>query len=109
MHMFTERTQVLLTRDQRLRLEHRAAEERRSIGALIREAVDAYVGSPTRSRAEAASRLMGLDAPVGDWEAMKAEILRGATGAMGATGAAGAIDTTPKPAVTRPRRSRGSR
>ena len=105
MHMFTERTQVLLTRDQRLRLERRAAEERRSVGALIREAVDAYVGSPTRSRAEAASRLMQLDAPVGDWEAMKQEILRGA----GPSGATGTIGTTQDPAATRPRRARNPR
>ena len=76
--MFTERTQVLLSPEQRRRLERRAAEERRSVGAVIRDAVDAYTGSSGRSRREAADRLLGLGAPVGDWEAMKTEIIRGA-------------------------------
>jgi len=76
--MFTERTQVLLSREQRRRLERRAAEERRSVGAVIRDAVDAYTGSGSRSRREAADSLLRLGAPVDDWERMKAEIIRGA-------------------------------
>ncbi|HUG98581.1 MAG TPA: hypothetical protein VMQ83_05365 [Gammaproteobacteria bacterium] len=76
--MFTERTQVLLTREQRRRLERRAADERRSVGAVIRDAVDAYTGSSSRSRREAADSLLRLGAPVDDWEYMKAEIIRGA-------------------------------
>jgi hypothetical protein len=40
----------------------------RSVGSLIREAVDAYVGSPTRPRPEAADRLLATGAPVADWE-----------------------------------------
>ena len=78
MHMFTERTQVLLTADQRRRLERRAQDEHRSVGAIIREAVDAYTGSTGRSRMDAAESLLSLEAPVDDWEAMKAEIERGA-------------------------------
>jgi len=46
MHMYTERTQVLLTPEQRRRLDQRAAEEHRSTGAVIRAAVDAYLGGP---------------------------------------------------------------
>lgn len=80
MHMFTERTQVLLTAEQRRRLELRAADEHRSVGAVIREAVDAYVGASSRSRADAATHLLETDAPVADWEDMKAEIIRGAIG-----------------------------
>ena len=79
MHMFTERTQVLLTADQRRRLERRAQDEHRSVGAIIREAVDAYTGSTGRSRSDAAESLLALGAPVDDWEAMKREIERGAT------------------------------
>lgn len=78
MHMFSERTQVLLTPEQRRRLERRAQEEHRSVGAIIRDAVDAYTGSSGRSRAAAAESLLGLGAPVDDWEVMKAEIERGA-------------------------------
>jgi hypothetical protein len=78
MHMYTERTQVLLTVEQRRRLERRAQDEHRSVGALIRDAVDAYTGSTGRSRHAAAESLLALDVPVGDWPAMKAEIERGA-------------------------------
>ena len=79
MHMFTERTQVLLTADQRRRLERRAQDEHRSVGAVIRDAVDSYTGSTGRSRADAAESLLALGAPVDDWETMKADIERGAT------------------------------
>ena len=83
MHMYTERTQVLLTPEQRRRLERRAADQHRSVGALIRDAVDAYTGSSGRSRRDAADSLLAADAPVGDWEAMKREIERGATASGG--------------------------
>ena len=76
--MYTERTQVLLTPAQRRRLERLAAQQRRSVGAVIREAVEAYVGTSTRTRQEAADSLLDTDAPVADWDQMKAEILRGA-------------------------------
>ena len=49
------------------------------MGALIRDAVDAYTGSSGRSRRDAADSLLATGAPVGDWEAMKREIERGAT------------------------------
>jgi hypothetical protein len=78
--MFTERTQVLFTVGQRRRLEGRAARERRSIGAVIRDAVDAYTGSPERTREEAADSLLSIGAPVADWEQMKDEISHGAEG-----------------------------
>jgi hypothetical protein len=81
--MFTERTQVLLSRAQRQRLERRAAQEQRSVGAVVREAIDAYTGSGTRTRREAADSLLGLGAPVADWEQMKAEIIAGAVSGSG--------------------------
>jgi hypothetical protein len=77
--MFTERTQVLLTKAQRRRLESRAVEERRSVGAVIRDAVDAYTGSTGRSRGEAADSLLAIGAPVAEWDDMKEQIIRGAT------------------------------
>ena len=80
MCMFTERTQVLLTPAQRRRLQRIAEERRMSVGALIRDAVDAYLVPTTRSRSEALADLCALEAPVSEWETMKADILRGATG-----------------------------
>lgn len=76
--MLTERTQVLLTPAQRARLERIAAREGRSVGAVIRDALDAYTLPRARPREEALQSLIALGAPVGDWEEMKAEIARGA-------------------------------
>ncbi len=77
--VYSERTQVLLTPQQRQRLERRAAQERRSVGAVIRDAVDAYTSSSGRTRRDAADSLLSIGAPAADWEEMKAEIIRGAT------------------------------
>lgn len=77
--MYTERTQVLLSPSQRHRLERLAAQQRRSIGAVIRDAVEAYAGTTDRTRQEAADSLLETGAPVADWEQMKAEIVRGVT------------------------------
>ena len=76
MCVLSERTQVLLTQEQRARLERIAADRRMSLGAVIREAIDAYAVPRRKSRREAFERLTALDAPVADWETMKAEILR---------------------------------
>ncbi len=76
--MFSERTQVLLSPEQRRRLERQAAQERRSIGAVIRDAIEAYTSPSGRTRRQAAESLTSIAAPVADWEEMKAEIIRGA-------------------------------
>lgn len=76
--MLSERTQVLLSAAQRARLERIAAREGRSLGAVIRDAVDAYTLPRARPREEALRSLISLGAPVDDWEQMKAEIVRGA-------------------------------
>ena len=78
--MHSERTQVLLTPAQRGRLERIAAREGRSLGAVIRDAVDAYTLPRARPRHEAVQSLFAQNAPVADWEVMKAEIERGALG-----------------------------
>jgi predicted DNA-binding protein len=80
MHMFTERTQVLLSPEQAARLKRIAAREGRSVGAVIREAIDAYQMPQARSKREALEHLFSLRAPVADWDVMKAEILAGALG-----------------------------
>jgi len=80
MHMHSERTQVLLTPVQRERLARIAAREHRSMGAVIRDAIDAYIAPRPSSRGEALRALLAMNAPVADWEQMKAEIERGALG-----------------------------
>jgi len=80
MCMHSERTQVLLTPDQRQRLERIAARESRSLGAVIRDAVDAYTLPRARSPHEVLSSLFAINAPVADWEQMKREIIEGALG-----------------------------
>jgi hypothetical protein len=79
MCMLSERTQVLLTPAQRRRLERLAEGRRVSMGALIREAIDAYTVPAGRSRRDAADLLFSLETPSQDWEVMKEEIQRGAT------------------------------
>ena len=78
--MHSERTQVLLTPAQRARLERIASREGRSLGAVIRDAIDAYTLPRARPRHEAVQSLFAQDAPVADWDVMKAEIERGALG-----------------------------
>ncbi len=79
MCMYSERTQVLLSPEQLERLKRLARRDGRSVGAVIRDAVDAYT-LHTSDRHAAIERLLSLEAPVDDWEVMKAEILRGALG-----------------------------
>ena len=79
--MHTERTQVLLTPAQRERLERVATREGRSLGAVIRDAVDAYTLPRARAPHDALRSLFRQNAPVADWDLMKAEIERGALGA----------------------------
>lgn len=78
MRVLTERTQVLLSPAQRQRLERLAAERAVPMGVVIREAIEAYLMPIRRSRAEALDDLFSLEAPVSDWNQMKAEIEAGA-------------------------------
>lgn len=80
MRMFTERTQVLLSREQRERLERIAVREGRSVGSVIREAIASYTAGGPGSRLEAVEAMIGMQLPVADWEQMKAEIVAAATG-----------------------------
>ncbi len=79
MHMsLSERTQVLLTAEQRRRVEQMAARSSVSVGAVIRAAIDAYLPSATpEQRRRALDDLFSLDAPVADWSVMEAEIEAG--------------------------------
>jgi predicted transcriptional regulator len=78
--MFSERTQVLLSPEQLARLKRIAEREGRSVGAVIREAVDSFVEVEPDRRQRAAQRLLAMNAPVEDWEVMKAQILKSQLG-----------------------------
>ena len=72
---------MLLSPEQLRRVKRLARQQRRSVGAVIREAVDAYTGAPADARREAIERLLALDPdPVDDWDVMKAQILAGSLG-----------------------------
>lgn len=80
MCMFSERTQVLLSPEQLARLKRIAARDGRSVGSVIRDAVDSFIDPGVDSRRRALESLKSLNAPVDDWEVMKAEILRSQLG-----------------------------
>lgn len=80
MCMFSERTQVLLTPTQVAKLKRIAARDGRSVGAVIRDAVDSYVDPGDDARHRAAQAIIAMDLPVDDWEIMKAQILRSQLG-----------------------------
>ena len=80
MCMFSERTQVLLSPEQLARLKRIAARDGRSVGSVIRQAVDSFVEAEPDRRQRALKRLLAMNAPVDDWDVMKAQILKSQLG-----------------------------
>lgn len=80
MCMFSERTQVLLSPQQVEKLKRIAARDGKSVGAVIRDAVDGYVDPGLDSRRRAADRILSMNLPVDDWEVMKEQIMRSQLG-----------------------------
>ena len=80
MRMFSQRTQVLLSPQQVDKLKRIAAREGRSVGAVIRDAVDSYVDPGADTRRRAVDHLLSLDAPVDDWDVMKQQIMQSQLG-----------------------------
>ena len=78
--MFSERTQVLLSPDQVTKLKRIAVRDGRSVGAVIRDAVDSYVDPGDDARHRAVQAILAMNLPVDDWEVMKAQILRSQLG-----------------------------
>ena len=72
--MFSERTQVLLSPQQVAKLKRIATRDGRSVGAVIRDAVDSYVDPGVNARRRAFEEMRTLNLPVDDWEVMKAQI-----------------------------------
>ncbi len=80
MCVFSERTQVLLSPEQLARLKRIAARDGRSVGSVIRDAVDSFVEAEPDSRERALQSILSMNAPVDDWEVMKAQIMRSQLG-----------------------------
>ena len=60
--MLNERLQILVTREQRRRLEEEALRTESSVGALVREAIDARYGSAAaEERLQAVAAIAALD------------------------------------------------
>ena len=78
--MFSQRTQVLLSPEQADRLKRIAQRQGSSVGAVIREAIDSYVDPGRDARRSAFDDMLTMNAPVDDWDVMKAEILRSRLG-----------------------------
>jgi len=78
--MFSERTQVLLSPEQLARLKRIAARDGKSVGAVIREAVDGFIFAEPDVRQRAVQEMLAMNAPVDDWEVMKDQIERSQLG-----------------------------
>jgi predicted DNA-binding ribbon-helix-helix protein len=74
MARLTKRVQVLLEPFQYQRLEEIARQRDRSVGALIREAIDqTYLQGAVKDRLAAVRVLAAMQLPVADWEQMERE------------------------------------
>jgi predicted DNA-binding protein len=77
MAAYTKRIQVLVAPDQLERLRAVARRQGRSVGALVREAVETtYFGNDGEQRLAAVERLAEMTLPVADWEQMERESIR---------------------------------
>jgi hypothetical protein len=73
----TERIQVLMTPEQARRLRQMADREGQSIGAVVRQAVDALsVYAARQEQLDAVADLAAMDLPVDDWSVMEKEVER---------------------------------
>ena len=78
----TKRVQTVLTKEQYELLLQVAKKEKKTVSALVRQAVEAECleAELRTTRHRALETLLSLDAPVSDWEQMENEIVRGAAG-----------------------------
>ncbi len=74
-----KRVQVLLPSETYQILQRLAAEEKQSVSALVRLAVEEQLIKEARlaMKAEALAELAAMDLPVDDWEVMEADIMDG--------------------------------
>jgi hypothetical protein len=64
MHMYTERLQILISKEQRLRLEQEAKRRSASVASVIREAVDDRLGGISREEKVAAAESIAAMKPL---------------------------------------------
>lgn len=63
MHMYSERLQILISKDQRRRLEAEARRRKASVASVIRDAVEVELGGSTREdRLRAVEAIAGMAA-----------------------------------------------
>ena len=74
MGTLTDRLEVRLPRQTVKLLRQEAQRRRVSVAQLVREAVDLLLQQDREARIQAAEALFRVEAPVADWEEMKAEI-----------------------------------
>jgi len=81
MGILNKRAQVLFPKDKYAFLESIARKKKKSVGALIREAVEEkYLKKELKEKEEIIKRLYKMNLPVADWESMEEEIILGALG-----------------------------
>lgn len=73
--MLTERVTVMLSVEQSGRVRGFAARQVTSVSSVIRDAIDTYLDDESVIRREAADRLLSMNAPIDDWDVMKAQIV----------------------------------
>jgi hypothetical protein len=72
--ILVRRVQVLLSDAQYAELENQARLRKKSVGAVIREAIEAQLGKADQEkRIDAVRRLTAMRLPVSDWEQMERE------------------------------------
>jgi len=78
----TKRVQTVLTDEQYKLLLQVAKRKKKTLSALVREAVETecLAEELRMARRHALDKLLSLDAPVSDWEKMEDEITRGVIG-----------------------------
>jgi predicted DNA-binding ribbon-helix-helix protein len=73
----TQRAQILMEPAEYRRLEALARRRKVSVAELVRQAVKACYLTERPAGANLADAIAGMALPVGDWEAMEADLLQG--------------------------------
>ena len=72
-----KRTQVLLTEKQYKKLHELSENSKKSMGFLIREAVDTVYVNKKKNKEKIIRKIANMDLPTGDWKEIKREIIKG--------------------------------
>ncbi len=72
-----KRTQVLLTEKQYKKLHELSENSKKSMGFLIREAVDTVYINKKKNKEKIIRKIANMGLPTGDWKEIKREIIKG--------------------------------